>query len=885
MKRLLLAIVLLSLTAMTAHAGVTVAVLDEEGKPLAGARVRAFRHEDKALFYKRLLSKAPETSPVATATTAGDGRASLDVKGELSVLLVVDAAGRAVQRVEAFEGHDVGPVVLPQAAPRKGRVTSGPHGVANALVAAGQWYVTHTDADGGYEVPAPAEGSATLNVVHPDYELAQASLNSAERPDHALKNIELGKGVTIKGRVLAADGKTPVPHAVVSVFGRPLAESDENGNYSIAHAIDGRVVAARTPQLAGVAIRRGTTTDIRVAPSLSLRGMVRSGTAPVAGVVVTLFDEADSTASPSTVSDREGRFAFDGLRAGQYSLSGAHPDYNINQLMGVKLPAAGECVLPAEPLVLVVGHVVDEARRPVAGARLFNRLIGPPSRPFSGNAFTSNSITSATGEFRAHFPPGGGVQFLAFKRGYAVAVVEPLWVDEANNISIKLQSGFSATIRVIDHDGQPVQGTDIRILPGNHGPHDFLELPCTDRRDDCRTTNAAGKLTERLVEGKYDFQLSGDEIVPRLVSGQLLTSRSPTVTLIVERKAVVSGRVLFADGSPVAGATIYGSIARTAVSAADGTFTLKGLVSGSTSINASSNATPRIGSGNVPVIAPAKNVVVRIPTTTALSGRVTEKITGKPVVDFEIGIRGGSAAIHSDDGTFALQALPGPTELNVKAAGYVRTVRGLVAEEGKSLSGVEVQLERAGVVVGRVTSGGKPLAYASLSAYAGSPAASTGVATTTDYDGNYVLEDVKPGELTVRARKETWLTKEKTVTAKAGEDVQADLELISASQDLDLGELRLEAPAATRVRALEGITGQTMAAHISVKDSVTGELLAEDSSSPGIDAKLFLANGRYKIAVVAPGYGRVTGDIIVPSPEFVVHLMPDSKQTTQERTP
>ena len=1205
MKRLLLALVLLSLTATTAHAGVTIAVLDEQGKPLAGARVRAFAHEDQAVFYKRLLSKAPETSPVATVTTAADGRASLDVKGEERVLLVVDAAGRAVQRVEAFEGRDAGPVVLPQAAPRKGRVTSGGQGVANALVAAGQWYVTHTDAQGGYEVPALAEGSETLNVLHPDYAIAQGSISPSESRNQSRTDVELRKGVTVKGRVLAADGKTPVPHAVVSVFGWPLAESDEIGNYSIAHTIASRVVAARTPGRAGMAIRRGTATDIRLAPSLSLSGVVRSGTAPVAGVVVTLFDQADSTASPATFSDGRGRFAFDGLRAGEYSLFGAHPDYDVQELGAVSLPAAGECVLTAEPLVLVAGHVVDEARRPVAGARLFNRLVGPPSRPFSGNSYTANSTTSATGEFRAHFPPGGGVQFLAIKRGYAVAVVEPVWVDEADNITIKLPSGFSATIRVIDHDGEPVQGAEIRILPGNHGPHDFLELPCSDAREDCRTTNAAGKLTERLVEGKYDFQLSGEEIVPQLVSGQLLTARSPAVTVTVERKAVVSGRVLYDDGTPVAGAMVTGSIARTAISAADGTFTLRGLVSGSTSMSAYSNTSPSFSRGNVPVTAPSKNVVLRIPMTTAISGRVTEKITGKPVVDFEIGTPDGSAAFHSDDGTFVIQARPGSTELHVKAAGYVRTiVSGLVVEEGKPLSGVEVQLERAGVVVGRVTSGGKPLAYADLRAYAGSPAALTGVATTTDYDGNYVLEDVKPGVLTVIARRERWLTKEKAIIAKAGEDVQADLELeqgrelsgrvidrdchpvrsanieirdaqpaiyaravtnaegtfkasglpdgplslsaghsgfvpttindvdpaknvtvtldrggmitgritgLSAAEmasvhvhvseslagagvgsdgsfavsglrdgtfsvtavktglqtrtsapkrvtvtngtapgiefdfskgitvsghamrwegkpvsagwvrfhgtkgqpdesaklapdgayeisglqpgeyevfvslqgvdreskvpnvtvagsmtrdlvitgrrlsgrvvdaatgeplslttvglrrgltgggprrsvtkadgrfsiellddgpyeltteryeyamlrqaldlpnhDLDLGDLRIEAPAPTRVRTLDGITGQIMTARVTVKDPVTGELVAESSSSPGIDARLFLAKGRYKITVAASGYGGVTGEIIVPSPEFVVHLMPEGRQTTKERTP
>src|SRR5258708_8676355 len=104
MKRLIPALPLL--TATTAHAAITAIILDEEGKPLAGVRVRAFSREDNGALRKRLLSKQPETPPIVTATTRDDGRGALDVTGEPVVLLVAAATGRAVQLLAAAAGRD-----------------------------------------------------------------------------------------------------------------------------------------------------------------------------------------------------------------------------------------------------------------------------------------------------------------------------------------------------------------------------------------------------------------------------------------------------------------------------------------------------------------------------------------------------------------------------------------------------------------------------------------------------------------------------------------------------------------------------------------------------------------------------------------------------------
>jgi 5-hydroxyisourate hydrolase-like protein (transthyretin family) len=787
MKRLLPLLTLLAVT--TAHASITATLIDQEGKPLAGARVRAFAREDTSLLRRRLQTKEPATVPVATVTTGEDGRVLLDVKGTPVVRLVADAPARAVQVVEAVDGEDAGALLLPPASPQKGRLTTGEKGakgVANAVVAMGLWHVTRSDEQGNYELPTVANTAERVYVIHPDYAIAETTVGTLETPRRGNPlDITLVKGVTIKGRVVGTDGKTPVPEAALFVGSWPVARSGEDGSFTILHAPPNwRVVFAMAPRLAGVAMNRGTApSTIRLTPALSINGLVRSGTAPVPGAYVAYFNDLDPGTTASTVTSAKGTFSVEGLMPGHYSLVASHPGFNVDRLP-IDLPSAREHVLTATPLLRLRGLVLDEARKPVAGARVTVQVFGANS----GASVLVN--TGAAGEFSARVRDGSSVQYMAVRRGYATGFAGPFTPEKANDVTIVLPAGFPLTLRVIDPQRLPVPRVTVEVVRALEGDGDRrMPLPCVELREDCRVTKADGTFEIRLVAGKYDLSFSGDEIAPKRVSGQGLSARSSPMTVTVERGAEISGRVAFSDGAPAAGAVVSArpGSSHSETAGPDGSFTLKGLPVGSVSITASSTNTNPTMTGMLVVTAPAKNVLLRIPIPTAISGRVVEKGSGQPITDFQVSVGTGDfgavrplppSQVHADDGTFTVYAVPGRVELRAYSNSYVSaSLGGIEVEEGKPIAGLEIRMERGGFIVGRITSGGQPVAQAGISLTASRFTGNSGLSATSDANGEYRLRGVEPGDRTIMVRKQGMLPKEKSVVAKAGEDVRADVEL------------------------------------------------------------------------------------------------------------
>ncbi len=131
-----------------------------------------------------------------------------------------------------------------------------------------------------------------------------------------------------------------------------------------------------------LAIRSGTTTEVwLVAPAIvSLSGRVTLSGAPLAGATVRLYgDRAEALdaeagfSAPSeleTVSDGTGRYRFEGLVAGEYTITVSHATQAMPQHFTVPVVEVNTtCNLPLEVFV-VAGRVTTPDGAPVAEARV-----------------------------------------------------------------------------------------------------------------------------------------------------------------------------------------------------------------------------------------------------------------------------------------------------------------------------------------------------------------------------------------------------------------------------------------------------------------------------------------------------------------------------------
>src|SRR5438874_12044211 len=117
-------LLLVLLSAARAGAAVTATIVDEDGKPIAGATVQAFARETRQAAVARALAGKPDTPPVATAQSGANGAVRLDVARTPVVMLLISAQGRAAV-ADAADGDDLGPLMLLPSSTYKGKVTAG----------------------------------------------------------------------------------------------------------------------------------------------------------------------------------------------------------------------------------------------------------------------------------------------------------------------------------------------------------------------------------------------------------------------------------------------------------------------------------------------------------------------------------------------------------------------------------------------------------------------------------------------------------------------------------------------------------------------------------------------------------------------------------------
>lgn len=797
------------LVAHIASAAITGVLMTNDGQPVENAAVALHAIELADDERVRLLSDEPARTPLSSVRSDSKGTFSLDSPDPGVYELTIFAPGYVPLQRAVEHDEDLGAIALTKGATQSGTITSNGKPLAGAVVSlryGNAEYLARTDDKGRYSAPDPKNAHRMI-VVHPDIGIDEVSRGGGERFSLS-KSVSTGR--ELSGRVVAADGKTGVADAIVRVDQWPLATSAEDGSFTIGHApAHWKTITAETEGLIG---RRASTAAaphvIRLGPAAVLSGRVTEvgGRSGVLQATVTLMPErrmVDTAFTVQASSDSKGAFSF-AVPGGSYVLSVSHPAF-AHATSEVSLAPAQELTqdVPLQRLARASGTVLDERNEPVVAATLGSEQTGSEmTRMRQFRMAEARTISGPDGRFAIRVEPDQELQIRATRSGYPEGTSEPFTLAPGarkSGVTITIPTGIAVTGRVTDADGNPLGDIVVTASATEGGNSGFSMVVMRGgmQAEDAEAvrTAADGTYTYRVKEGMHDFTFRGEGWSPKTIRSQEVSrSRPPVVDATLERAVEITGRVVRKEtGVENVQMNVFapGSQPVSTTTAADGSFTLSGLAPGPVQVMILSEFTREQRS----LDAPARDVVIELPPGGRVTGRLIDKSSGKPISEFQAGVslsRSGGGRVFvmppqlesftSDDGTFTLEHVPaGAMTIVGEAPGYASARSNVTVEEGKTIENVELALEPAVRLVGRVTGPtGAPLADVRIRSV---PTTSTGPtfgfagdSVSTNAAGEYSFAGLPSGEAAFAFEHEAYASARKTVTL-SGRETRLDVQL------------------------------------------------------------------------------------------------------------
>jgi hypothetical protein len=859
-------------TALPLLAAISGSVMSPDGVAIAGARVslRAFEPDDAR--HARLLSDKPEIVPLASTQTDSNGAFSLESPPDAIVALTVERSGYVPEMQWIEKDEDVGALMLKEAETQSGLVRAGGKPVANAVVAIlyGAFeLVTRTDADGRYEAPDLGEAQR-LTVIHPDFAIDDVTFAGPRGAGSAVANRSLVAGTPFTGRVVAANGETPVAGAKIRLDRWPLATSGEDGTFTIAHLPNrwSTLVASKGNEIGQRAYSKEPARDIRLERAAVVSGRVTSSKTKtaVAAAMVRAYQarsgSAIASASEVVLTDAKGNYSFP-LFSGNWTVSAFHPAYGSDRItvtLGSGRQESRDIALA--PLARVSGQVVDEARKPVAAARLTAESgssgFGPP------RLSRTLAVTGPDGKFSLRTEPEEKESWIvATKRGLPPGKSDsfPLAAgDRKSGVAITLPSGIEVTGRVTDANGDPLSGVAVSASEAEQGARGMMMMRAEPDEIDAVRTGSDGSFSLRVSESTWDFAFSREGYARKSVRSQRVTaSESPSIEVALDPAVEITGRVTRgANGVEGVRVNAFASGNQaSALSGADGSFVLSGLAAGEVRLMA--RKPEEFINETRSATAPANNLIIEIKPGGTIRGRAVDKSTSSPVTTFQAGVSqsmnlGGMVRtmpaqlldFTSDDGSFELVNVPaGSTSLVVSAPGFAPARLNVSVEAGKTLDAGDVSLETGVKLAGRVTgpngSGLANVTVRPIGGLMGGPGGA-GPSARTNEQGEYTLEGLTAGDETIQFSHDDYVSTRKRVTLK-GSDIRLDAQL-GAGQKI-AGLVVTEAGVPVAEAAVEAM-------------SSSGTFEVARTNASGAFEIESAAPGRYRFTATKSGFAQAT---------------------------
>lgn len=827
---------------LESDAKLEVRVAGPDGKPVAGARVRA---SDPVGPMRAGLRRWQ--TPERAALTDDKGVAVLPRSARERLLVRAGAEGRPFAEEEEVAGGSV-TLRLAAGTARQIRVmdAAGKSPVPGVWVRVGdsRWVAGRTDADGRFALPLAAKGKSKVALTAEDGRQLETYAEPPRPEEKGARVLTLPALETLAGRVISAADGRPVAGALVwnqDPATMRRAGADGAYRFDVVAGSDAYVMAAAPGYLPaegrlGVtsAMRRGPT--LALEPALAAAGVVVDEQGrPVPGVQVQI--QASPTARIRAVAaylsggtsrtSASGRFRVPGLMAGvPYGLRLTKTGFAVTRAdvppLDPSRPGHG-----GTDLRFVLhkgktgfGRVVDQSDRPVAGARVELR----PARSSDRRMFTFlresdpvryEATVDATGRFEVRDLPAGTWELTARGSGFAPLTVPGLTIPEGGGATdlgtVVLVPGVAIEGYAVDPEGKPVPGAEIYLAEAAADP--MSRFFRQEEPEPVATSAVDGffRIVDRSAGESVNLDASRPGYAPAVALGVQVPPEQP-VRLVLQPSSAVEGRTVDPDGKPVAGVRVFvhpsdpmslgggfrmfsSTRSMHAFSDETGFFRVENVIPGGIELQAMATGYQRSEIENLEVRSgqELRGVEVVLSPGAVIEGRVFSP-SGQPLVGAEVGVSDPTMdfffgeATTDGDGRFRLEGIaPGTRAVQAEHKSYRRAVRELEVRLGEN--SIDLRLEGGVEISGRVVDeGGAPVANARVTLRAG-PMSWNQPDATSGADGSYTLDGVADGTYNVVADKEGFARSRDGVEVTVAGNSVAGIELKLSAGGAIVGQL------------------------------------------------------------------------------------------------
>lgn len=335
---------------------------------------------------------------------------------------------------------------------------------------------------------------------------------------------------------------------------------------------------------------------------------------------------------------------------------------------------------------MIAGHIIDDAGRPVAGARVF-------AEPGVEGALVEGAVLpDGTFNISGEFFGNVGVFALAPGHGYGGRHLNIAAGDEPNHVEIKLAPETQIGATVADARGNPLSGVRVTSIALTHPSK--VGIPVSKLSAFGQTvpsTNASGRVTVPMIPSgavialKFEHHMHAQEAITDIAAGTSDTQVTMHRGVSVRGKVVIRG-----TDTPVSGATITARNAQpphdTAICATDGTGIFSTRLKPGVYLFQAYGAgriSPGLQRFEVTGESPEQTLRLSLSETGIITGAMNDARTGQPIPGIRVLLEtmghAAAAARTGPDGRFRLKAAAGANTL------YFESMEGYMPPDTRAL--------------------------------------------------------------------------------------------------------------------------------------------------------------------------------------------------------